>query len=584
MTPDALQEWSVKNNAYLAAGLEWLRLRLRRMAALHPPAPNSAIEPSCLPQPFTLREFLFGRDHKEQPSAQPRNSSPPEDLTEAIAAAHAHMQQASTMDPPPALLMLTSRFGLSEFETHLLLLCVAMELDSDMGTLCALAQGSPTLRAPTFSLALMLFDNAAWDVLSPERPLRFWRFIEISQGAGQPLTGSVLRADERIVNCAKGLNYVDDRFAALLTVVEPSSASLPPSHDVLARTIVESARRPASLPLMHLLGPDPTGKLFIAQHVCSLLNLALMKLSADLLPANPVEIENLARLWQRECTLLPLALFLDAHDAEKELATVNRFLGRTGGIAFLATREAIPGFTREAVTFDVARPTGHEQRDTWREILGRSRDADADALASQFHLGTHEILRVARLCSGESGTPDRGRLWNACLSAARPRLDTLAQRIEPKANWDTLVIAEPERTLLHQIAGQVRSRMRVYGDWGFARMMNRGLGISALFSGESGTGKTMAAEVIANDLDLNLYRIDLSAVVSKYIGETEKNLRRVFDAAEDGGAILFFDEADALFGKRSEVKDSHDRYANIEINYLLQRMEAYAASLFLPPT
>jgi SpoVK/Ycf46/Vps4 family AAA+-type ATPase len=105
--------------------------------------------------------------------------------------------------------------------------------------------------------------------------------------------------------------------------------------------------------------------------------------------------------------------------------------------------------------------------------------------------------------------------------------------------------------------------------------MNRGLGISALFAGQSGTGKTMAAEVIANQLELNLYRIDLSAVVSKYIGETEKNLRRLFDAAEDGGAILFFDEADALFGKRSEVKDSHDRYANIEINYLLQRMEAY---------
>src|SRR5438128_8734283 len=105
--------------------------------------------------------------------------------------------------------------------------------------------------------------------------------------------------------------------------------------------------------------------------------------------------------------------------------------------------------------------------------------------------------------------------------------------------------------------------------------MNRGLGISALFAGDSGTGKTMAAEVIANELRLNLYRIDLSAVVSKYIGETEKNLRRLFDAAEDGGAILFFDEADALFGKRSEIKDSHDRYANIEVNYLLQRMESY---------
>jgi SpoVK/Ycf46/Vps4 family AAA+-type ATPase len=154
-------------------------------------------------------------------------------------------------------------------------------------------------------------------------------------------------------------------------------------------------------------------------------------------------------------------------------------------------------------------------------------------------------------------------------------LDSLAQRLDPKATWDDIVLPAEETNLLYQIAEQIRRRSRVYQEWGFHKRMNRGMGISALFAGESGTGKTMAAEVIANDLQLNLYRIDLSAVVNKYIGETEKNLRRLFDAAEDGGAILFFDEADALFGKRSEVRDSHDRYANIEVNYLLQRMEAY---------
>src|SRR5207244_3600208 len=159
--------------------------------------------------------------------------------------------------------------------------------------------------------------------------------------------------------------------------------------------------------------------------------------------------------------------------------------------------------------------------------------------------------------------------------SVRPRLDMLAQRLDARATWDDLVLPDEEMSMLHQLAEQVWQRSTVYEEWGFARKMNRGLGISALFAGESGTGKTMAAEVIANDLCLNLYRIDLSAVVSKYIGQTEKNLRRLFDAAEQGGAILFFDEADALFGKRSEVKDSHDRYANIEINYLLQRMEAY---------
>jgi SpoVK/Ycf46/Vps4 family AAA+-type ATPase len=158
---------------------------------------------------------------------------------------------------------------------------------------------------------------------------------------------------------------------------------------------------------------------------------------------------------------------------------------------------------------------------------------------------------------------------------ARPRLDNMAQRIEPAATWDDLVLPEMQRQTLLEIAVHVKERVKVYESWGFGAKSSGGLGISALFTGGSGTGKTMAAEVLANELRIDLYRIDLSQVVSKYIGETEKNLRHVFDAAEEGGAILLFDEADALFGKRSEVKDSHDRYANIEVSYLLQRMEAY---------
>jgi SpoVK/Ycf46/Vps4 family AAA+-type ATPase len=158
---------------------------------------------------------------------------------------------------------------------------------------------------------------------------------------------------------------------------------------------------------------------------------------------------------------------------------------------------------------------------------------------------------------------------------ARPRLDDLAQRIESTATWEDLVLPEQQRQTLRDIRAHVQQRAKVYQNWGFAGKGGRGLGISALFSGASGTGKTMAAEVLAQELHLDVYRIDLSAVVSKYIGETEKNLRRIFDAAETGGAILLFDEADALFGKRTEVKDSHDRHANVEVSYLLQRMEAY---------
>jgi len=168
-----------------------------------------------------------------------------------------------------------------------------------------------------------------------------------------------------------------------------------------------------------------------------------------------------------------------------------------------------------------------------------------------------------------------GLLWESCCAYSRPGLEVLAQRINPAAGWDDLILPDQQKSALKEIVMHVRQRARVYEDWGFGKKGSRGLGISALFSGESGTGKTMASEVLAKELNLDLYRIDLSQVVNKYIGETEKNLKRIFDAAEDGGAILLFDEADALFGKRSEVKDSHDRYANIEVSYLLQRMEAY---------
>jgi SpoVK/Ycf46/Vps4 family AAA+-type ATPase len=219
-----------------------------------------------------------------------------------------------------------------------------------------------------------------------------------------------------------------------------------------------------------------------------------------------------------------------------------------------------------------------EQEEAWQKALGEDAGPAPAMLAGQFNLNVPEIERIAHIVSSTAAdkTPVADRAWDACLVAARPRMDTLAQRLEVRAQaWDGLVLPEVEKKLLRQIMDQVGQRNLVYERWGFNRRMSRGLGINALFAGESGTGKTLAAEVIAHELKLNLYRIDLSQVVSKYIGETEKNLRKLFDAAEDGGAILFFDEADALFGKRSEVKDSHDRYANIEINYLLQRMEAY---------
>ena len=203
---------------------------------------------------------------------------------------------------------------------------------------------------------------------------------------------------------------------------------------------------------------------------------------------------------------------------------------------------------------------------------GRRRGT-ASRLASEFDLSQLVIADVVRQVE-HSGAGTSG-LWAACRAQTRPRLDTLARRVEPVACWDDLVLPDAELTLLRHIVDQVRGRAMVLRSWGLAERVTRGSAVTALFAGGSGTGKTLAAEVIAHELELDMYRIDLAGVVSKYIGETEQNLRRVFDAAEEGGALLMFDEADALFGKRSEVKDSHDRYANIEVSYLLARMEDY---------
>ncbi len=199
------------------------------------------------------------------------------------------------------------------------------------------------------------------------------------------------------------------------------------------------------------------------------------------------------------------------------------------------------------------------------EVRGRLVEDEEDKVNIQSSLRRDAINRVS--------TPLL--LWDACRVQARPSLDELAQRIEPITSWDDLAMSELQMQTLKSIAAHLRQRINVYEKWGFASKSGRGLGISALFSGVSGTGKTTSAEVLAKELRLDLYRIDLSAVVSKYIGETEKNLGRIFDAADAGATILLFDEADSLFGKRSEVKDTQDRYANMEVGYLLQRMESY---------
>ena len=479
----------------------------------------------------------------------------------------------------PALDALCARFGLSSFERRLVLLCAGMELEGDFANRCAAAPGSGGNPWPSFGLALAALPDAHWDALAPHGALRYWRLIEIvGNGA---LVANRLQIDERILFFLTGVPQLDERLVSLVQPV-PARFEIAESQRLLLERLEKSWKSAFAnrtpLPALQLCGSDAGAKRTLASVVAGRIPIELFRFPAALLPVNLAELENLHRIWEREAILRNAALLLDCEraetaDAARQLA-IDHWIELTRTPLLISTRDPRREIDRALVTVEVCRPISGEQRELWRRALGegvKEWNGEIDRLVSQFDFNSDAIFATAETVSGKSP----GDLWESCRRRARPRLQDLAQQIVSRATWADIVLPEAQMRTLHTISQQLRQRARVCDDWGFAEKSTRGLGLSALFAGPSGTGKTMAAEILANELELDLFRIDLSAVVSKYIGETEKNLRRVFDAAEEGGAVLLFDEADALFGKRSEVKDSHDRYANVEISYLLQRMEAY---------
>ncbi len=482
------------------------------------------------------------------------------------------------LSAPAAIDTLSGLFGLSAFERDLLLLAAGVEMDADLGRVCAAALGQSQAPRPqaTFGLALAALEHSHWSALAALAPLRRWRLLEVDDSAG--LVNGRLRIDERVLHYLAGVNYLDPRLQPLLSPV-PAPQVMAGTHRHICQSVLERLREPSSsYPVVLLSGDDVDGQADVAAEVAVHLHVQLYRAQAEDLPGSPAEADAFATLWQREAALLGAILLIHCQDGTPAKA-VAYLADRSGSPLFIAGRD-VPSCKRATIRFTVNKPDGAEQKQLWQQVLGPATvrmNGMLDGVASQFSLSARAIaIAGAGLRDvAESGSQADSALWKACRSVSRSRLEDLAQRLDPVAGWNDLVLPEAQQRTLRQIAAHAKHRLMVYQHWGFAGKGVRGLGITALFAGESGTGKTMAAEVLANELRLDVYRIDLSGVVSKYIGETERNLRRVFDAAETSGAMLLFDEADALFGKRSEVRDSHDRYANIEVSYLLQRMEAY---------
>ena len=493
----------------------------------------------------------------------------------------------------PALRVLSTIAGLSPEEEELLLVAAAPTLDGRLARTCAELQRDGRRDHATGQLALELVfpDEAerlvAADLLMPHRTLRRLGLVELVDD-DEPMLLRRLAVDDRMTDYLRGVNRPDDRLEPFLRPLPPAAGGT--ATEALATQVLRLLGRDVEhWPTVNLVGPRDAGSQGAVAEACA--GLGLRPWVLDLERFADAEPHVRARLLPglgREALLGRLALVVDIDSAPpgaERTRAVDELVEQLAAPLFLLSEERCPTQSAAVHVLRVTRPDAGEQRSMWRAALDlhpHTVNGEIESIVHQFDFGPGTIQQVVERVAHEADAPITAeRLWDACRGQTAGALEGIAQRIEPWFGWEDIVVPDSVLGQLQELAQQVQHRATVYEHWGFGEQLSRGRGITALFAGPSGTGKTMAAEILARHLRLDLHRVDLAGVVSKYVGETEKNLRRIFDTAERTGTILLFDEADALFGSRTEVRDSHDRYANLEINYLLQRMEDYTGLAIL---
>jgi hypothetical protein len=530
----------------------------------------------------------------------------------------ASMEEQDASAVPRALRFdwLVRTFGLLPFDVDVLLLSLATEIDSRYERIFGFVQNDVTRRRPTVDLALHLLCTSVADRLqqrrrfAPDAPLLRGSLIELvsdPQHASPTLLAHYLRVDGQIVRFLLGQDDVDARLADCCERRAPAgSIESLPLDDALKRRLHRTAagvRKDGVQAMLYLRGPEGADKRAIAEALAMEARAPLLLADLTQTPLSDPEFDQTLRLLLREAWLHGSVLCLDNLDGLQAQGRAGqrerliKALSNQPGLTLVCGSQPWPlaeGPTVPVTVVSLSPPNAPERQTIWRTQLASAgvvaEDRDIDTLSGRFRLTTKQITQAVlgarqqarwrcvdlpRSKERRAAQPTRAELFAAARSQCGHELATLTRKVEPSHDWSHIVLPEDTLGQLHELCRRAEHREQVMRDWGFDRKLSLGKGVSALFAGPSGTGKTMAAEIIASELGLDLYRIDLALVVSKYIGETEKNLDRIFAAAEDANCVLFFDEADALFGKRSEVRDSHDRYANLEISYLLQRMEQY---------
>ncbi len=491
-------------------------------------------------------------------------------------------------------------FGLEPFETACLLLALAPETDTRYPHLLAYLQDDPAPARLRLATALRLLlppgqRRAGRLAFGVHRPLRRWRLIHLVEEANQPhapLASLGLALDRRVAHDLLGTPAPDETLAPHLTWWP---AQTPPGPPPLPQSWVEATLPTLTAQLPHLRPSllrleAPEAGQWLARHWAHHFGHDTLALDVAACAARH-GLDLTVTLAVREAALHGAVLVL-ARVADLPPADLNRLHTLLAAnplpplmVVLIPPHLSWPGYTLPlpATDFSTRRALWAA---AWQHHVGQDpHPATINALAGKFNLSAERIALAAQAVHQQhqlTGTPPTPAHWHAAARAqSAPILSHLARKITPHYTLADLVVPPDVQAQLRELSAQVEHRPLVYETWGFGRKLAHGKGLIALFTGEPGTGKTLAAQALAHDLGLDLYKIDLSGVVSKYIGETEKNLNQIFAEAENANAILFFDEADALFGKRSEVKDAHDRYANIETAYLLQRMEDYAGVILL---
>ncbi|MBK8988431.1 MAG: ATP-binding protein [Chloroflexi bacterium] len=507
--------------------------------------------------------------------------------------------QASRADNIPLRLNhLAAAFGLTPIEVDALLIALAPEIDPRYERLYAYLQDDVTRKRPTIDLALNLLTTSFREKLQQRqlfaengRLLAHHLLICFHDGPNSAAArlAHFLRPAPSVVEFLLDDDTLDPQLTPAAALI--AAAPTHPPQRVPADLLRHLQQAASHTPLFLFTGRPGTGKQEAAHHLAHAANQPLLTFDFAALAQTDLAADEGLRLALRDGRLHQAMLYLTGweglltDDGRLPARLFSQLLVYPHTIVLAGELNWQADGERERPLFPVVFPLPDYGRrlDLWRAQLGDG--LPPEAIASQFRFTPGQIeaaAAAARDLARWRGEPlSESDLFAAARAHSNQRLAALAVKIRPRYTWDDIILPADTLAQLHEMVSTVRQRPTVYGAWGFDRKLALGKGLNALFAGESGTGKTMAADVMAGALGLDLYKIDLSALVSKYIGETEKNLDRIFTEAATSNAILFFDEADAIFGKRSEVKDSHDRYANIEISYLLQRMEAYDGVVIL---